>query len=198
MTDSEMGTRLPLMDAVRLSVSDMMARGPRSMLTLASIILSIAFFVTVLTNAVLTKIIIGQGTETQTYYLIVAALAVIVCGVSITNAMIMSATERFKEIGTLKCLGALDQHIVLIFLIEGFVLGILGGSVGSLVGLAAGSMASGVQFGLEKILLFQTTDMLYLLGSGIGLALVLTGVSSIYPVYFAAHLSPTEAFRYEI
>lgn len=197
-TASDGKTKLPLSDAIRFSISDMMMRGPRTTLTLLSIVLSIAFFVGFLTNASLAEFIIGRESETQTYYLIVSSVAIVVCGVTITNAMIMSATERFNEIGTLKCLGALDRHVVLIFLVEGLVLGFVGGSIGGLIGLVAGLLATSIQFGLARILLFPAINLIRMLMSGIGLSLALTGLSSIYPVYFAVHLSPTEAFRYEV
>ena len=53
-------------------------------------------------------------------------MSLLVCFVGITNSMLMSVTERYKEIGTLKCLGALDNFIVKLFLIESGLLGFFG------------------------------------------------------------------------
>jgi hypothetical protein len=63
-----------------------------------------------------------------------AVMALLVCGVGITNSLLMSVTERFREIGTMKCLGALDEFIVRLFLIEAAVLGVLGSIAGALIG----------------------------------------------------------------
>ena len=62
-------------------------------------------------------------------------LSLLVCVVGIINAQLMSVTERFREIGTLKCLGALDRFIVRIFVIEATMQGLAGGIIGALLGV---------------------------------------------------------------
>src|SRR6185437_9456808 len=62
-------------------------------------------------------------------------LALLVAFVGILNAMLMSVTERFREIGTMKCLGALDTFIVKLFLIESLFQGVVGTTLGVIVGL---------------------------------------------------------------
>src|SRR6185437_5767185 len=63
-----------------------------------------------------------------------AIMALIVCFFGIMNAMLMSVTERFKEIGTMKCLGALNRFVVTLFFIEAAFLGIISSLGGWLVG----------------------------------------------------------------
>ncbi len=61
-------------------------------------------------------------------------LSLMVCVVGITNAMLMSVTERFREIGTMKCLGALDIFVVKLFLIESALQGVVGSVAGAVIG----------------------------------------------------------------
>src|SRR5205085_3164080 len=63
------------------------------------------------------------------------SLSLVVCTVGIANSMLMSVTERFKEIGTMKCLGALDGFIVKLFFIESCLLGFLASLLGCLAGI---------------------------------------------------------------
>ena len=62
------------------------------------------------------------------------SLSLLVCAVGITNAMLMSVMERFRDIGTMKCLGALDSFILKLFLLESLFLGLAGSLLGSLTG----------------------------------------------------------------
>src|SRR5207249_12102234 len=63
-----------------------------------------------------------------------AAMALVVAAVGITNMMLMSVMERTHEIGLMKAVGARDRHILLMFLFEGVVLGVVGGEVGLVLG----------------------------------------------------------------
>ena len=63
-----------------------------------------------------------------------AVMALLVCFVGIMNSMLMSVTERFKEIGTMKCLGALDSFIVKLFFIEAVLMGMVASTLGWLLG----------------------------------------------------------------
>src|SRR5258708_40232753 len=62
-------------------------------------------------------------------------MSLIVCSVGSTNSMLMSVTERFREIGTMKCLGALDSFIIKLFLIESLFQGVVGTIIGVMLGL---------------------------------------------------------------
>lgn len=186
-----------MLEAARFSLSDIGMRRQRSFLTFLSIILSIAFFVYLSSSVSVTKALAGREAVGQIHQLMISWMSIIVCGVAITNSMIMSVSERFKEIGTMKCLGALNHHVVLIFLIEGFILGAIGGAVGGLSGSLAGLVMGGIQFGFEKLSLVPLGEILHHTAMGVAVALALSEVGSIYPAYFAARLSPTEALRYE-
>ena len=77
----------------------------------------------------------------------IVVLSLLVCTVGIVNAQLMSVTERFREIGIMKCLGALDRIVLRLFLLEALLLGILGSGAGALLGLAISYAASMLRYG---------------------------------------------------
>ena len=76
-----------------------------------------------------------RNVKYRTYWLVVMSL--LVCTVGITNSMLMAVTERFKEIGTMKCLGALDKFVVTLFILESGMMGIVASLLGWVVGFLA-------------------------------------------------------------
>jgi putative ABC transport system permease protein len=125
-------------------------------------------------------------------------LSLLVCIVGITNAMLMSVTERFTQIATMKCLGALDGTVRGVFVIEALLLGIVGGSAGALIGLLLVMGRGLMQYGS---LLMQTTGALRSVGT-VGLLALLLGLllavlAAIGPAWAAARLAPMEAMRIE-
>ncbi len=124
-------------------------------------------------------------------------LSLVVCVVGIANAMLMSVTERYREIATFKCLGALDASIMLIFVIEAAILGSVGGFIGSLLGtlLGFGRMLA-MHGGLVWESLPLTTlslSVIFAVFTGI----ILAALASVYPSLKAARLAPMEAMRIE-
>lgn len=126
-----------------------------------------------------------------------ALVSMLVCAVGIANAMLMSVTERFREIATLKCLGALDAFIMSMFLIEACLLGLVGGIGGALAGflLAGGRMA--LMFRALLVQAFPWGDVAAAAGISVVLGMVLAAVSAVYPSLRAARLAPMEAMRIE-
>lgn len=124
-------------------------------------------------------------------------LSLLVCVVGIINAQLMSVTERFREIGTLKCLGALDRFIVRIFVLEATMQGLAGGIVGAILGATVAFSESLVRFGLSALTympwsaLAATTVYATLVGTGLSLLGVL------YPAIIAARMLPIDAMRVE-
>lgn len=126
-----------------------------------------------------------------------AFISMLVCTVGIANAMLMSVTERFREIATLKCLGALDGFIMTIFLIEAAVLGLAGGIVGTLIGLILGLGRMFAVFQNLLIELFPGGLLLQAAGISIVTGIALAAVAAAYPSLRAARLAPMEAMRIE-
>ncbi|MES0324893.1 MAG: ABC transporter permease [Candidatus Bathyarchaeia archaeon] len=120
----------------------------------------------------------------------IAAISLVVAGVGIVNTMTVSVSERTKEIGTMKAIGAKNTEILMLFLAEsgytGLVGGILGGAFGFLLGIAIGNF-----IGLPVSLDFGLWGMVVLF------ALITSLIAGAWPAWSAAHLNPVEAFRHD-
>jgi ABC-type antimicrobial peptide transport system permease subunit len=119
--------------------------------------------------------------------------------VGVTNTILMSVTERFREIGTLKCLGALNGFLVRLFLLENAFIGALASLLGAAVGYGLAVLQLGAVF--EFGILSWDVCTLALLGAGskaLGLGTLLTLLSSIYPTYMASRMKPVDAMRVEV
>ena len=120
----------------------------------------------------------------------IAAISLLVGGIGIMNIMLVSVTERTREIGIRKALGATYDNILLQFLIEAMVIGIVGGTLGVLLGVGA-SYAISYFAGWMPIISVPVILIAVLFSVGIGLFF------GIYPARKAALLDPIEALRYE-
>ena len=120
----------------------------------------------------------------------IAAISLVVAGVGIVNTMTVSVSERTKEIGTMKAIGAKNTEILMLFLAEsgytGLAGGILGGAFGFLLGIAIGNF-----IGLPVSLDFGLWGMVVLF------ALITSLIAGAWPAWSAAHLNPVEAFRHD-
>jgi FtsX-like permease family len=124
-------------------------------------------------------------------------ISFVVCMVGITNAMLMAITERFREIATMKCLGATDSFILQQSLMEAAVQGMAGGVAGMLIGAILTTIKCAVVYGSYLLGYFPWANVLA--GGGIS---VLTGVflstlASIYPSWSASRMAPMDAMRVE-
>jgi len=211
MSGVEIGEiHLPLSEAFYISVQNVRRRFARVAITTASVTLGIAFFVSLMMMASFQAQAGGTGVQPYMYWLLFISL--LVCGVGITNSMLIAVAERYKEIGTYKCLGALDRHILEMFLMEAMLVGGIGGVAGYVIGLiaaivyAVANPAVGLQNALAALVrpnpavpfagAFPVALGLLVLGAGI--AILLSLIATIYPAYYAARLNPAEALRYEI
>ena len=120
----------------------------------------------------------------------IAAISLVVGGIGIMNIMLVSVTERTREIGIRKALGATFNNILLQFLIEAIVIGLTGGLMGVLVGVAGAHVISTVA-GWNTVI----SPASILLAFGVSVAIGL--FFGLYPARKAALLDPIEALRYE-
>ena len=125
------------------------------------------------------------------------ALSLLVCVVGIANAMLMSVTERFREIGTMKCLGALDSFIVRLFLLESTFQGLAGTSLGILIGLAMTMLLAMMDYGYFVFDYFPSASIVQSAGYALVVGTVLSLVGAMLPAYRAAKMEPVEAMRVE-
>jgi len=132
-----------------------------------------------------------ETTNTMTIFLgVVGAISLIVGGIGIMNIMLVSVTERTREIGIRKALGATFNNILLQFLIEAIVIGVTGGVIGIFMGVAGAQVISQVT-GWATII--SWTAIIASFGVS-----VLTGLFfGLYPARKAALLDPIDALRYE-
>lgn len=135
--------------------------------------------------------------EFRNWWILIISLLVTVIGIS--NAMLMSVTERFREIGTMKCLGALSSFIRQIFLIESSLVGLSGAIAGALFGMVFSTIAYGFTYGLGLVLTSVDYPRLMLsLLISIVIGVALSVVAAIYPANFASRMVPATALRTNI
>jgi ABC-type lipoprotein release transport system permease subunit len=117
--------------------------------------------------------------------------------VGIVNAQLMAVTERFREIGTMKCLGALNHFILRLFMLEAFIQGIVGSCAGALIGAVFAVISASIHFGSIVLSSLPYAQMATTIGiaTAIGCFLSLVGVT--YPAIKAAQMEPVEAMRVE-
>lgn len=120
----------------------------------------------------------------------IAGISLLVAGVGIINTMTVSVMERTKEIGTMKAVGAQSTDVLLMFLSEAMLTGIIGGALGAAFGfLLAGLIGRFINLPTESSVILGAEVVLF--------AMVTSVASGLYPAYRASNMSPVEALRHE-
>ena len=120
----------------------------------------------------------------------IAAISLLVGGIGIMNIMLVSVTERTREIGIRKALGATYDNILLQFLIEAMVIGVIGGFLGVVLGVGA---SAAISYFLDWKTVISVSAIVIAVVFSIGIGLFF----GIYPARKAALLNPIDALRYE-
>ena len=216
---------LPMSKALEISLRSLKIRFGRSLITTSGIILAIAFLMSVWSqNAVVESLrspnkseinllLQKNGIETmsaegaasaeaqarleeeQSKQAWLISLSLLVCVVGIANAMLMSVTERFREIGTMKCLGALDSFIIKLFLLESTFQGAAGTMAGIVIGLLMTILLALLDYGMFVFEYFPVTGILQSAAAAMVAGTVLSLVGAMLPAYKAAKMEPVEAMR---
>lgn len=135
---------------------------------------------------------------------IILALIVLVACFNVASTLIMTVIEKTKDIGILKSIGATNMGVMKVFMLEGFMMGLIGAAAGGAAGLWISRLIAKYPiiriFGLEEIYYFdrlpvrvQASDFFLVTG----LAVLISFLATIYPAFRAARFNPVEALRYE-
>ena len=134
----------------------------------------------------------GEVTSILTLFLgVIAGISLLVGGIGIMNIMLVSVTERTREIGLRKAVGAKQRHILWQFLIEAILLAIAGGLVGLTLGAVGARVVAGLSDNLSPAVAWDSVALAIGFSAAVGLFF------GIYPARRAAQLDPIDALRYE-
>jgi putative ABC transport system permease protein len=209
---------LPLQKSIEIAFKSIRVRFFRSLITIMSLVLAISFlsFINVSTDIAngmlaahdfsLRQALIRSGYDLEQNENSVAnspkqkwlvILSLLVCVVGIVNAQLMAVTERFREIGTMKCLGALNRFVLRLFLLEAGMQGLAGAGIGAVFGALCALFIAFLRFGFKAVTAvgWQEVAVSISIATSIGLILSLAGV--LYPAIVAARMHPVEAMRAE-
>jgi putative ABC transport system permease protein len=209
---------LPFRKSLEISLKSLRIRFFRSLITTMSLVLAISFLSFVQVGNDIANGLLGTGdkmmcealnrqgydlgpqdtrVESSPEQRWIVILSLLVCVVGIINAQLMAVTERFREIGTMKCLGALDRFILRLFLLEAGMQGLAGSALGALAGGLFSLAGAMIRFGAAAVHCMPWTEVgtSLLLATSVGCLLSLLGV--LYPAIVAARMLPVEAMRAE-
>lgn len=191
---------LPMRDALRISLRNITIRFGRAVITAAGTFLGIAFLMSVFTGSLLMEAAhqgeMDPSMAARKVWLVTMSL--LVCGVGITNSMLMSVTERFREIGTMKCLGALDNFIIRLYLIESALMGVGGSTAGAVVGTLAMILVSLTKGGAKILPQMNWMHLLQYFGMSVVIGSVISVVAAVPAARHAAKMPAAAALRTEI
>ena len=122
----------------------------------------------------------------------IAGISLVVGGIGIMNIMLVSVTERTREIGVRMAVGARRGDIMLQFLVEALIISLVGGAFGLLLGMMMADL-------LDKILqgMFITEITVNVVVTALATITIVGILSGLYPAFKASRLDPVEALRYE-
>jgi ABC-type lipoprotein release transport system permease subunit len=182
----------------------------RAIIVTMSILLGIAFFMSIMASNAFTMALIEKGPENIKTVLVenlqelkvrqtwLVTLSLLVCTVGIINSMLMAVTERSREIGTMKCLGALDRFVMELFLLEAMIHGIGGSIIGSFLGILIMTVVYIAQYKKVILSIFPIMTLIKFVGISILLGTGLAIIGALYPAIVSARMEPAEAIRREV
>lgn len=192
---------LPFSKAVEISRQNIVHRLGRCSVTIAGIGLGVAFLCYILLWSAVTE---AQAREKgiegldRAHQIWLVSISLLTCVVGVTNSMLMSVTERYKEIGTMKCLGALDGFVFRLFLLEAGFQGLFGALSGWVASLLLVLFLSMTKFGVASLSVFPWFRALPVLGLGLLAGFFLSVGGALYPAWRAGRMPPAEAMRVEV
>lgn len=175
----------------KMAINSLKIRLSRTFLTVLTVAVSTAFLVYVFTLPAQ-----QDRAELENWYLMMA-LCLLVATVGVLNTMLMSVTQRYREIGTMKCLGALDSFVLYSVLFESALVGLIGATLGVLGGLAISILLGALEFGGNVFQEMSFNGLGWKLGLTFLAGVFLTTFGAAIPSWIAAKMPPMEAMRGE-
>lgn len=194
------GEKLTLRRAIQLATINIVHRPGRSAITGVGVMLGVAFLTYVVLWGAVNRAVLGESVLTPTYVIQqrwLVSLSLLTCAVGVTNTMLMSVVERYREIGTMKCLGAPDWFIFRLFVCEAAFLGIAGSAGGWLLALLSVVLMALVNHGLAGLAALPLVSSLSTLGLALVVGTFLSIGSAFYPARYASGMPPAAAMRAE-
>ncbi len=214
MTEMEQISILPYRKVLTIALRGLRIRLAKTFLVTCCIALAVAFLMYILCSNGMTSHIADrasdalqqrlarqglleqfQSVEQQSQTAWMLGIALLISFVGIVNAMLISVTERFREIGTMKCLGGLDSFIVKLYLIESLLQGMVGTVAGLFLGLALAYLEGLSRFGSETWVLVPGGTLVIYAAITFGCGILLTTAGALYPAWRAAKMEPVDAMR---
>jgi len=174
-----------------MAISSLRVRLHRTFLTVLTIVTSTAFMMYLFTLPRSNDL-----TERQSWMLMLV-LSLLVCAAGVLNTMLMSVTQRYREIGTMKCLGALDSFVLLAVLTESALLGLAGAAAGVGVGLLISVLLGLVQHGTAFAEFMRLDGLVWKIPLVFAVGMALTTLGAAIPAAIAAKMPPMDAMRGE-
>jgi len=174
-----------------MAINSLRQRIGRAVLTLLTISTATAFMMYLLTMPR------SEDPVDQQSWRLMMVLSLLVSGAGVLNTMLMSVTQRYREIGTMKCLGALDTFILFSVLLEAAILGLAGAFAGAIFGLIISILLALADHGTA---LFSAMQIDGLPGKFIFVFVVgmlLTTLGALFPAFIASKMPPMDAMRGE-
>lgn len=211
---------LPWSKALEISFKSLKTRFYRSMITMSGIVLAIAFLMSIWTadalissyrsvtaadtnynemqsTLVKNKVDLSKEDGLQARDVWLIALSLLVCIVGIVNAMLMSVQERYQEIGTMKCLGALNGFIIRLFLLESSLQGVCGTIIGIGIGFVLAFLRNMISYGGFAFTYFPFGKIVLYGLLSLAIGSILSVFAAVFPAYRAALMQPVDALRKE-
>ena len=127
----------------------------------------------------------------------IAGISLVVGGVGIMNAMFTAVLERTREIGVMKAIGARNDQILKLFLIESGMIGLIGGAIGIIIGIGLSKIVEFIGRNFLGTILLRAYFPWYLILGALAFAFIIGTISGLLPARSAARSSPVDALRYE-